>query len=79
MKYRWLRNFLKGCSLTAALFVFQACYGTPPGLNREIIEEEVSSEIQQSATQENAAQENAEAPADEAAVGAEGTTENVQQ
>ena len=24
------RNILKGCSLTAALFVFEACYGTPP-------------------------------------------------
>ncbi len=26
---KWLRNILKGCSLTGALFVFQACYGTP--------------------------------------------------
>ena len=26
---KWLRNILKGLSLTAALFVFQACYGTP--------------------------------------------------
>lgn len=26
---KWFRNFLKGCSLTGALFVFQACYGTP--------------------------------------------------
>ena len=26
---KWLHNFLKGCSLTGALFVFQACYGTP--------------------------------------------------
>lgn len=25
-----IRNILKGCSLTAALFVFEACYGTPP-------------------------------------------------
>ena len=24
-----IRNILKGVSLTAALFVFQACYGTP--------------------------------------------------
>ena len=24
-----LRNILKGLSLTSALFVFQACYGTP--------------------------------------------------
>ena len=26
---KWLRNLLKGASLTGALFVFQACYGTP--------------------------------------------------
>ncbi|MBP5689814.1 MAG: hypothetical protein J6W74_02755 [Bacteroidales bacterium] len=26
---KWLRNILKGASLTGALFVFQACYGTP--------------------------------------------------
>lgn len=24
-----VRRFLQGCSLTAAMFVFQACYGTP--------------------------------------------------
>ena len=28
---KWLHKLLKGLSLTAALFVFQACYGTPPG------------------------------------------------
>ena len=26
---RWLHNLLRGISLTGALFVFQACYGTP--------------------------------------------------
>jgi len=26
---KWLHNLLKGISLTGALFVFQACYGTP--------------------------------------------------
>ena len=25
---KWLRNLLKGASLTGALFAFQACYGT---------------------------------------------------
>ena len=30
---KWLHNLLKGMSLTAALFVFQACYGTPEGWN----------------------------------------------
>ena len=39
MKYRVLRNFLKGCSLTTALFIFQACYGTPQGYNTDIVEE----------------------------------------
>ena len=28
---KWLHRALKGASLTSALFVFQACYGTPPG------------------------------------------------
>jgi len=26
---KWLRNILKGASLTTALFIFEACYGTP--------------------------------------------------
>ncbi|MBR1570959.1 MAG: hypothetical protein IJ651_09545 [Bacteroidales bacterium] len=26
---KWLHNMLKGISFTGALFVFQACYGTP--------------------------------------------------
>ena len=26
---KWIRNLLKGASLTTALFIFQACYGTP--------------------------------------------------
>ena len=29
---KWLHNLLKGFSLTTALFIFQACYGTPDGL-----------------------------------------------
>ena len=33
---KWLHNLLKGMSLTAALFVFQACYGTPAGLEYPI-------------------------------------------
>lgn len=27
---KWIHRALKGASLTTALFVFQACYGTPP-------------------------------------------------
>lgn len=37
---KWLHNLLKGMSLTACLFVFQACYGTPPGYPEEFFEEE---------------------------------------
>ena len=31
MMRKWIHRILKGTSLTTALFVFQACYGTPPG------------------------------------------------
>lgn len=46
MKYRWLRNLLKGCSLTTALFVFTACYGTPQGykMDQPVEGEEIVSE-----------------------------------
>ena len=30
---KWLHNLLKGLSLTTALFIFQACYGTPAGMD----------------------------------------------
>ena len=30
---KWLHNLLKGMSLTTALFIFQACYGTPDWLH----------------------------------------------
>ena len=33
---KWIHRGLKGLSLTTALFVFQACYGTPPGPYEEI-------------------------------------------
>ena len=29
IKQKWFRALLKGFSLTSALFIFQACYGTP--------------------------------------------------
>jgi len=32
---KWIRNILKGTSLSAALFVFQACYGMPDGYKEE--------------------------------------------
>ena len=37
---KWIHNLLKGMSLTAALFVFQACYGTPPGYPDDFFSEE---------------------------------------
>ena len=37
---KWLHNLLKGVSLTACLFVFQACYGPPPGYPEDFFEEE---------------------------------------
>ena len=37
---KWIHNLLKGMSLTAALFVFQACYGTPPGYPDDFFMEE---------------------------------------
>ena len=56
---RWLRNVLKGASLTGALFVFQACYGTP--LARQVQEDvEVvadEGETAQESVQEAAVQE----------------------
>lgn len=41
---KWLHNLLKGLSLTAALFVFQACYGTPPGFPDDINPEDIPAE-----------------------------------
>ena len=48
---KWLRNLLKGVSLTAALFVFQACYGTPVAMpetvdeNTELVEESEGEDV----------------------------------
>jgi hypothetical protein len=36
MKSKLLRFFLKSVSLTAVLFVFQACYGTPQDFEQDI-------------------------------------------
>ncbi|MBO4455332.1 MAG: hypothetical protein J5759_02695 [Bacteroidales bacterium] len=32
---KWLHNLLKGASLTTALFIFQACYGSPQNIMEE--------------------------------------------
>ena len=34
---KWLHNLLKGLSLTTALFIFQACYGTPEWLHHSVL------------------------------------------
>jgi putative lipoprotein (rSAM/lipoprotein system) len=45
MKRSWRKRILGGLSLTTALFVFQACYGTPQDMGLDIfIEGQVKSE-----------------------------------
>ena len=36
MKRNWLRGIIGGLSFTSALFVFQACYGTPQDLGLDV-------------------------------------------
>ena len=40
---KWFRHLLKGTTLTTALFIFQACYGTPNWLHEENVEFKVVS------------------------------------
>jgi putative lipoprotein (rSAM/lipoprotein system) len=45
MKQKWRRKLLGGLSLTSALFIFQACYGTPHDFGLDVfIEGQVKSE-----------------------------------
>jgi putative lipoprotein (rSAM/lipoprotein system) len=37
MKRNWRRKLLGGLSLTSALFIFQACYGTPHDMGLDIL------------------------------------------
>lgn len=37
MKKKWIRKVIGGLSLTSALFVFQACYGTPQDLYFDVL------------------------------------------
>ena len=50
---KWIHRALKGASLTTALFVFQACYGTPPGLEYDVLEQDNKMEL----VEENVAEE----------------------
>ena len=42
---KWLHNILKGASLTTALFIFQACYGTPNWLHDAEVQFKVVSAV----------------------------------
>jgi putative lipoprotein (rSAM/lipoprotein system) len=37
MKRNWKKKILGGLSLTSALFIFQACYGTPQDMGLDIL------------------------------------------
>lgn len=39
MKRNWLRKLIGGLSLTSAMFVFQACYGTPQDFGYDVFVE----------------------------------------
>lgn len=37
MKRSWIKNIVGGLSLTSAMFVFQACYGTPQDFGLDLL------------------------------------------
>lgn len=37
MKRNWLRGIIGGLSFTSALFIFQACYGTPQDFSPDVM------------------------------------------
>jgi hypothetical protein len=37
MKRNWIRTIIGGISFTSALFVFQACYGTPQDFENDLL------------------------------------------
>ena len=46
MKRNWIRRIIGGLSFTSAMFVFQACYGTPQDFGLDLfIEGQVKSKI----------------------------------
>ena len=46
MKRNWIGNVIGGLSLTSAMFVFQACYGTPQDFGLDfLVEGQVKSKI----------------------------------
>lgn len=36
MKSNWIRNLMRGLSITSMVFVFQACYGTPQDMKYDM-------------------------------------------
>lgn len=39
MKRSWIRKIIGGLSFTSAMFIFQACYGTPQDFGRDLLVE----------------------------------------
>lgn len=39
MKKKWIRKLIGGLSFTSALFIFQACYGTPQDFGLDLLVE----------------------------------------
>lgn len=39
MKNKWIRGIIGGLSFTSALFIFQACYGTPQDFGLDLLVE----------------------------------------
>ncbi|HOI78276.1 MAG TPA: hypothetical protein PLI30_01590 [Petrimonas sp.] len=39
MRQNWIRNIVGGLSFTTALFIFQACYGTPQDFGLDVFVE----------------------------------------
>jgi hypothetical protein len=58
---KWIHRALKGASLTTALFIFQACYGTPPGPAQDVLEQDNATElIEETVAEEEPAAEETE-------------------
>lgn len=49
---KWFRKILRGASATAVLFLFQACYGTPPVPYENDAEAEAALELAEELTTE---------------------------
>ena len=50
---KWIHRFLKGASLTTALFIFQACYGTPPTGFEDAVSEPETEQVDEKDAQDS--------------------------